>query len=306
MAEISIIIPTYNAEDFISETIESVIDQSYPNWELIIVDDGSKDRTVQVTLDYVNRDSRIKVFKKTNAGAAKARNYGLSLVDPNSLFIMGLDHDDFLERDALEILKNALNNHPEMIAAYGLARRIDTHGNHLTKSLEHAYGVDRLEVTPKGARPISESDPTGFSAFVIWCWIETHGQVMIRHEAMKAANYFDPGTAPVEDWDMWLRLSLKGQFTFIKRFVMNKRYHANNVTNQRGLSKAQQIIHDKFATSEMLSKSQRRMAQLGHKQSVYLKLIWAKHKFNQRHYVESIKELIRAIRTYYWYLKTPY
>ncbi|MCQ4974495.1 glycosyltransferase family 2 protein, partial [Bifidobacterium pseudocatenulatum] len=74
---VSIITPCYNGERFIKETIDSVESQTYPNWEMLIIDDGSTDNSEKIVNQYVERDSRIKLIKQKNAGSAAARNNGI-------------------------------------------------------------------------------------------------------------------------------------------------------------------------------------------------------------------------------------
>ena len=306
MPEISIIIPAYNSKDFISELIESIQAQTFQDWELIIVDDGSSDSTFEVASVYANNDDRIKLSKKRNGGSALARNYGLSMANPSSLYVMTIDHDDYLEPDALQVLRTRLNNQPDMVAAYGLAREVDKDGEKITKRIEDAYGIERLKVNSDGVCQIPDDEPTGFSSFVVWCWIKSNGQVLIRHDAMKSAKFFDPETDPLEDWDMWLRLSLLGDFAFVRRFVINKRTHGDNITEKRRrLSKVQLLIRQKLAANEILDARHRKIAQLGHKQEAYLKFSWAKNRFAQKNYFEAIKDIYRSMRTYYWYVRTP-
>ena len=77
---ISIIMPVYNSEKYISEAIESVCNQSYKNWELLIVNDGSTDYTSKIIDDFAKKDSRIKVFHRKNEGVSMARNFALNKV----------------------------------------------------------------------------------------------------------------------------------------------------------------------------------------------------------------------------------
>ncbi len=92
MTKISVIMPAYNAVQYISESIQSVIDQSYKNWELIIVDDGSIDDTAKIVKDFANRESRIKYFYQKNSRQGKARNLALKHADGD--YIAFLDADD--------------------------------------------------------------------------------------------------------------------------------------------------------------------------------------------------------------------
>ena len=96
---VSIITPCYNGERYIAETIESVLGQTYADWELIIVDDGSRDRTAEIAAEYAARDQRIQLFRQTNAGTAAARNNGMRIA--RGRYIALLDADDVWDRDFL-------------------------------------------------------------------------------------------------------------------------------------------------------------------------------------------------------------
>lgn len=97
---VSIITPCYNAEKYLRETIESVLGQSYRNWEMILVDDGSKDKTSEIIKEYSDIDSRIKYYYQNNSGSASARNYGLN--NARGRYIALLDADDVWESSFLQ------------------------------------------------------------------------------------------------------------------------------------------------------------------------------------------------------------
>ena len=78
---VSIIVPCYKVEQYLPNCIESILHQSYPNWELILVDDGSPDRCGEIADDYSRRDARIKVIHKVNAGVAAARNAAVDIAE---------------------------------------------------------------------------------------------------------------------------------------------------------------------------------------------------------------------------------
>lgn len=99
---ISIIIPLYNAEQYIAETLESVLSQTYSDWECIVVDDGSTDNSANIVTEYTKRDSRFSYFKQENGGPSKARNYGLSL--SKGEYIQFLDADDVLLPERFDVL----------------------------------------------------------------------------------------------------------------------------------------------------------------------------------------------------------
>lgn len=104
---VSVIMPSYNAEKYIKEAIESVIAQTYKNWELFVIDDGSTDRTAEIARSYAEKDSRIILHRNShNMGTAKTRNTGIKLA--NGEWIATLDSDDMWHPEKLEIqLKKA-------------------------------------------------------------------------------------------------------------------------------------------------------------------------------------------------------
>lgn len=104
MIEISVIIPVYNGQAHIAEMIDSVINSSFTNFELILIDDGSTDNSESICKLYESMDSRIKYYKKSNGGIASARNYGLKVAKGN--YICFMDQDDYMKSDGLEKLYN--------------------------------------------------------------------------------------------------------------------------------------------------------------------------------------------------------
>lgn len=99
--KISIIVPVYKVEEYLSKCIESIILQTYINWELLLVDDGSPDRSGQICDEYAEKDTRIRVFHKDNAGVSSARNFGLD--SAKGEFVMFVDSDDWISTDCLQV-----------------------------------------------------------------------------------------------------------------------------------------------------------------------------------------------------------
>ena len=103
---ISVVIPAYNAELFLDETLESVLSQTYENWECIIVNDGSTDNTEEIAKKWCEKDARFRYFYKKNSGASDTRNLGIK--DAKGEYIAFLDADDILTPDSLEVRINVL------------------------------------------------------------------------------------------------------------------------------------------------------------------------------------------------------
>lgn len=128
---VSIITPTYNSELFISDTIESIINQSHQNWELIITDDGSKDKTIEIIKNFAKNDPRIKVFKlEKNSGAAKARNN--SIKKSEGKFLAFLDSDDIWSPEKLEMQLSFLKKNPDCPLIYSAYDVINATGEKIS------------------------------------------------------------------------------------------------------------------------------------------------------------------------------
>ena len=114
MSKISVIVPVYKAEKFLSNCIKSILNQTYHDLEVILVDDGSPDSSGQICEEYAKKDNRIKVIHQKNAGVAAARNVGLDLATGD--YITFVDSDDYIRPQMYEkMLKCAQNNHCDLV-----------------------------------------------------------------------------------------------------------------------------------------------------------------------------------------------
>jgi glycosyltransferase involved in cell wall biosynthesis len=127
---VSIITPVYNASKFVGITIESVLKQSYQNWEMILVNDGSKDNSAEVIQKYVDKDSRIILVSQDNAGSAAARNNGIRRA--NGRYLCLLDADDTWEPNFIEEQLKLLKEKNTQLV-YSSHTRIDENGEQILK-----------------------------------------------------------------------------------------------------------------------------------------------------------------------------
>lgn len=112
---VSIIVPAYNVEEYIARGIESVLEQTYKNIELIIVDDGSKDNTAKVIGEYAEKDNRVKFYSKMNGGVSSARN--VALTKATGEYILFLDSDDWLEAHTVEYLLKMIEGETKVLVS---------------------------------------------------------------------------------------------------------------------------------------------------------------------------------------------
>lgn len=187
---ISVVVPAFNSEKTIRETIDSVLNQTWKNLELIVINDGSQDST----LDIINsiKDPRLMVFTYTNAGVAASRNRGSSLAQGE--FISFIDADDLWTTDKLETQLKALQNNPQAAVAYSWTDHID----------------ENSQFIRTGAQYIVSGNV--YAELLISNFVANGSNVLIRTEALQEVGDFDQSFTPAEDWDMYLRLASRYHF----------------------------------------------------------------------------------------------
>jgi glycosyltransferase involved in cell wall biosynthesis len=223
---VSIVIPTYNSEPHIVFTIDSILGQSMPDLELVLLDDGSSDRTLAIAGDYAARDQRVRLVRGEHAGIAGARNRGLAATNAKSEFVTFFDHDDTWEPNALELLIGALEANPRCVAAHGVARCIDTHGKVWPTDDHPERTRDRVAVVGDRVVSLPLSAPTTFGAELIKNYITTPGTSLVRRPVLEAVGGFEASTVPCDDWDMNLRICRRGDYAFVNEILLNWRRHA--------------------------------------------------------------------------------
>ncbi len=126
MERITIVVPAYNAAPWIAECLDSILTQSFGDWQAIIVDDGSTDNTADIAAGYARRDERIRLMSRPNGGPSAARNTALDVV--HSRYVTFVDADDTLHPEALQRLMNLAERHPDIpaVACWYTARPFDT------------------------------------------------------------------------------------------------------------------------------------------------------------------------------------
>ncbi|MDZ8080630.1 MAG: glycosyltransferase [Nostoc sp. DcaGUA01] len=193
--QISVIIPAYNGERTILETIASVRQQTFSDFELIIINDGSTDGT----LELVNtvEDPRIKIFSYKNAGLPVARNRGIS--HATGEFITFIDADDLWTPDKLELQLAALQQHPEAGVAYSWTYYMDDKGEafHSSNTLSFEGNV--------------------FANLLLGNFLESGSNPLIRRQAIDSTGEFDSTLKYCEDWEYWLRLAVRWPFVVVPK-----------------------------------------------------------------------------------------
>ena len=220
---VSVISPTYNHEKFIADCIESVLVQTYQNWEMIIIDDGSTDSTYAIACEYASKDPRIKPFTKQNAGIFRlAESYNFALSQSSGKYIAILECDDVWLPRKLEIQVEALEKNPETVLSWGKAYKssVDLSSYHYIAPINEED------------KPLFYNKPTGsFLKPFIFRTIVPAMTIVIRKEALTEIGGFLQGfNLPLVDIPTTLELLMKGEFAYIDEPLGHWRISPSQVT----------------------------------------------------------------------------
>jgi hypothetical protein len=208
---VSVVVPCFNQAHFLSEALESVLTQSYPDIEVVVVDDGSTDNTAAV----VSRFPTVRYVRQDNAGAAAARNTGLRITNGDLLTF--LDADDALHPDAIAVGVDALRQHPSAAFVFG----------HAVLSMDD--GGD----APPPHRPSFDDDY--HARLLAGCPIVSNASVMFRRAAFQAVGPFDASLRHLEDYDLYHRIVRSYPVHCHGQVVALYRRHGGNATSAGGV-----------------------------------------------------------------------
>lgn len=242
MPLVSVIIPVYNGERTIRETVESVLQQTFTDFEVLVINDGSTDATLD-TLSQI-QDFRVQIFSYPNARQAASRNRGLERAKGE--YIAFLDADDLWTSDKLELQFKTLQSSPEAAFAYSWTDYIDERGNFLHPG---------RHITKNG---------NVYADLIVNNFVENGSNPLIRREVFEKVGVFDEDLPPAEDWDMWLRIAAHYPFVSVPAVHVLYRVTATssslNITQQerqcltvleRGFDRAspevRQLKHNSYA-----------------------------------------------------------
>jgi glycosyltransferase involved in cell wall biosynthesis len=209
--EVSVLMCCYNASHWLKESIDSVLSQSFENFEFIIIDDGSTDETWEIILEYQNIDSRIVGVSKLNTGLTDSLNFGLNIA--RGSWIARLDADDLCEPTRLERQISFVRNHPTVVLVGSEYIEIDECGARIkeqTYPASHHYLTNNLHRMKR---------------------FFPHSSAFIKTDAIQKAGYYNPHFKKSQDWDLWLRLADIGEVRCMKEFLVKVRKHSNQISS---------------------------------------------------------------------------
>ncbi|WP_125721437.1 glycosyltransferase family 2 protein [Flavobacterium ustbae] len=231
MAFFSIIIPLYNKENFIENTMKSVLGQTFQDFEIIVVNDGSTDKSEEKLLLF--KDSRIHYFNKKNEGASTARNFGIEKATSN--YITFIDADDFWYPTFLETMFDLISKVPNQ-KVFSTAIEVDTS----KKIISSAYSISKtnndFEIVNYFKASVKES--------VLWT-----SCAVFHKSVFEEIGNFDTQIKNGEDTDLWIRIGLVYLVVFSWKILARYVYDAKSLSKNRNFIK-QKMDFTKFEMQE--------------------------------------------------------
>lgn len=219
MPSVLLVVPCYNSAAFLSETIESVLRQDLQDWEMVLVDDGSRDATWEVISRYAARDPRIIGLQKPNEGTTKARNFGFVNAGTSSRYVTFLDHDDQWEPDALSRMSAYLDAHPDVGLLACQFQEMNAAGE--------KQGVGHVSRWAPGLLIPHDLGPDEFETpFVTFFCATGQGPfAMYRRTVYAQTDGWETGFWPHEDTDMFCQMALLAKVHYLPDRLYLKRVH---------------------------------------------------------------------------------
>jgi len=225
MSQITVVVPAYNSMQYLPATLESVLQQTYADFEIVVVNDGSTDNTQEYVSSLT--DSRLKMVFQENQGLAAARNTGIA--HATGEYIAFLDADDLWESTKLEKQLRILENNPEVGVVYTWVAYINEQGQKTGRIFKDcAEGKIWQELT-------------------IFNIIRCGSVPIVRRVCFETCGTFDRNLdSAVEDWDMWLRIANKYNFRVVKEPLVYYRQHETSCSkNWQAMSRSFHLVIEK-------------------------------------------------------------
>jgi len=204
----------FNGEAFLSEAIESILNQTFRDYEFIMIDDGSTDKTPQILTEYASRDERIRLHRHENKGRATSLNVGIEL--SRGPYLARMDADDIALPNRLKDQLEFMERHPEVGVLGGWFDLISTSGR-LLKTIRFPSEDSELRSLILVDNPIC------------------HPAVVMRKDIALASGGYRKVLLDADDYDLWLRISERSQLANLEKCVLRYRvhYHQVSIRNMR-------------------------------------------------------------------------
>lgn len=300
MPKVNIFIPHYNGEKFLDAAIQSVLNQTFTDWELIVVDDGSPDQGVLIAERYARQEPRIRVVRTSNGGVSRARNVGVAHMHPSCKYLLFLDQDDELEAFALEAMIAGIETNSEAGAAYFAHTIIDEQGQLQQGS------IPARRYVPTAITPGWQVLPPDFAETPLVALFAHHDAVpsvtLFRRDLYeKTAGWDENFRHAFEDQDMLWQCAVLAPIIHRPVSVARKRDHLFNNVKQSLTPGFRQLARKWWQGKHLTPESRARVRQAMAAEALLtarLNTQAAKQSFHEKDYSVAGKLLIRATRKF--------
>lgn len=214
--KVSVCVPVYNGEKYIEQTIKSVLEQSFTDFELVIIDDASTDKTWEILKNF--SDDRIRLVKnEKNVGMVA--NWNCCLDNSKGEYLQILCHDDYLSEDCLEKKVKIFNNHKDISLIFNSTYIVNDNNKIVMKR------------RPFQSEKLFNGKEIGYRSFTQKNLYGEPSNVMFKREISKKVGYFDDRLCYAIDWDYWIKLSLMGNVYYIDDFLVYFRVSNTSATS---------------------------------------------------------------------------
>ncbi|MCU0524685.1 MAG: glycosyltransferase family 2 protein [Elainella sp. Prado103] len=217
---VSVIMPVYNAQRYVAAAVRSILAQTYRDFEFLIIDDGSTDRSSTILQRYAATDDRIRLIRRDNLGFVATLNELLQMAQGE--YIARMDADDIALPDRFALQVAFLQTHPQVVCVGGAQDWIDAAGRILLHHPEAEDNAAIQQLALTGQTPIN------------------HPSAMMRRSAMLQVGGYDANFYPAEDLDLWLKLGELGELANLRQTVLCYRQHDRSISERLQTQQTQQ------------------------------------------------------------------
>jgi glycosyltransferase involved in cell wall biosynthesis len=216
---VSVLMAVYSGREYLRESVQSILDQSFTDFEFIIIDDGSKDGSPNIVRDFAQKDARVQLITQDNMGLTRSLNKGINLA--RGRYLARMDSDDIALPLRFQKQVEFLDSHPDHVMVGSQVLLIDPDGDPLCEKAQTQYGHEAIE-----------------AALLDKGWPLVHPAVMIRMQTLRDIGGYDERYRTNQDHDLFIRLCERGKVENLPQVLLQYRQHFSSVVFTTALAQS--------------------------------------------------------------------
>jgi glycosyltransferase involved in cell wall biosynthesis len=219
---VSVVMSVHNGEKYLREAVDSILNQTFRDFDFIIIDDGSTDRSKEILEKYATKDSRVHLISRENRGVPKSLNEGIALAQGELIAIMDADDISLPNRFARQIAY--LRDHPQVAVVGSSVIYINTRGQKLF-----------VRHMPENHAEICQAHLMGYGGMIF------HPSAILKRSALDFVGGYDKSFRYASDYDLWCRIAVKYELANLQIPLLLKRYHSAAITQDKANMQADEV-----------------------------------------------------------------